>query len=50
VHHLDLKTAFLNGELVEDVYVAQPDGYAVKGKEKMVYKLNKGFVWPQTSS
>lgn len=32
VHHLDVKTTFLNGELVEDVYVAQPDGYAVKAR------------------
>jgi len=43
VHHLDVKTTFLNGELVEDVYVAQPDGYAVKGKEKLVYKLSKAL-------
>jgi len=42
VHHLDVKTAFLNGDLVE-VYVAQPDGYAVKGKEQMVYKLSKAL-------
>jgi len=43
VHHLDVKTAFLNGDLVEDVYVSQPDGYAVKGKEKLVYKLSKAL-------
>jgi len=43
VHHLDVKTAFLNGELVEDVYVAQPEGYAVKGKEQLVYKLSKAL-------
>jgi len=43
VHHLDVKTAFLNGDLIEDVYVAQPDGYAVKGKEHMVYKISKAL-------
>ena len=43
VHHLDVKTAFLNGDLVEDVYVSQPDGYAVRGKEQMVYKLSKAL-------
>lgn len=41
VHHLDVKTAFLNGEIKEDVYVAQPEVYVQKGKEHMVYKLVK---------
>jgi hypothetical protein len=43
VHHLDVKTAFLNGELVEDVYVSQPEGYVVKGKENLVLKLTKAL-------
>ncbi|KAM0001541.1 putative RNA-directed DNA polymerase [Helianthus debilis subsp. tardiflorus] len=43
VHHLDVKSAFLNGELSEEVYVSQPDGFVIKGKENNVYKLNKAL-------
>lgn len=43
VHHLDVKTAFLNGEISEDVYVTQPEGFEKKGKENMVYKLLKAL-------
>lgn len=35
VHHLDVKSVFLNGELKEDVYVAQPEGFTVKDKEHL---------------
>lgn len=43
VHHLDVKTAFLHGDLKEDVYVAQPEGFIVKGSEGKVYKLKKAL-------
>jgi hypothetical protein len=43
VHHLDVKTAFLNGELIEDVYVSQPEGFVKKGDEQMVLKLSKAL-------
>jgi hypothetical protein len=43
VHHLDVKSAFLNGELVEDVFVSQPEGYVKKGKEHLVLKLSKAL-------
>jgi hypothetical protein len=41
-HHLDVKCAFLNGEL-EEVYVRQLEGYMQKGKETMVLKLSKAL-------
>ena len=43
IHHLDVKTAFLHGELKEVVYVKQPEGFEVEGSESKVYKLNKAL-------
>ena len=36
VHHQDVKSAFLNGELVETVFIRQPLGFTVKGAEHRV--------------
>ncbi|KAJ9675422.1 hypothetical protein PVL29_024372 [Vitis rotundifolia] len=41
LHQMDVKTAFLNGDLDEDVYMEQPIGFAEAGKEDLVCKLNK---------
>ena len=43
LHQMDVTTAFLNGELKEEVYMKQPEGYVVKGKEGLVCKLKKSI-------
>nr|GEZ77344.1 retrovirus-related Pol polyprotein from transposon TNT 1-94 [Tanacetum cinerariifolium] len=43
IHHLDVKTTFLHGELKEEVYVTQHKGFEKPGEEKKVYKLAKSL-------
>jgi hypothetical protein len=43
VHHMDVKTTFLNGELQEEVFVEQPPGFAKEGEEHKVLKLTKAL-------
>lgn len=43
VHHLDVKLAFLNGDLQKIVYVSQPEGFVKEGKEHLVSQLIKAL-------
>ncbi|KAL3609017.1 hypothetical protein D5086_000037 [Populus alba] len=48
ISQLDVKSAFLHGELSEDDYVEQPKGYEKKGSEHLVYKLHKALEFDMT--
>jgi hypothetical protein len=43
LHQMDVKTAFLNGDLYENVYMAQPKGFVVEGKENIECHLKKSI-------
>ena len=40
---VDVKTAFLYGKLDEELYMLQPQGFLEKGKEKLVWRLNRAI-------
>ena len=43
IHQMDVVTAFLNGELEEEIYMEQPDAYIEPGKEHLVCRLKKSL-------
>ena len=43
LYQMDVKTAFLNGELDEEIYMDQPIGFVTKGQEHKVCKLKRSI-------
>ncbi|GKB45826.1 retrovirus-related pol polyprotein from transposon TNT 1-94 [Tanacetum coccineum] len=43
IYQMDVKTTFLNGELKEEVYVSQPEGFVDHDNPSHVYKLKKAL-------
>jgi hypothetical protein len=43
IHQMDVKTILLNGELEEEIYMTQSDGFVVKGQDNKVCKLQKSL-------
>jgi hypothetical protein len=43
LHQMDVKSAFLNGDLKEDIFMTQPQGFEAKGQEHKVCKLVKAL-------
>jgi hypothetical protein len=43
VYHMDVKSSFLNGELEEEVYIEQPEGFQLSENTNYVCKLKKAL-------
>ena len=43
IHQMDVKTTFLNGDLDEEIYMEQPEGFIVPDQEKKVCRLVKSL-------
>ncbi|GJR21519.1 retrovirus-related pol polyprotein from transposon TNT 1-94 [Tanacetum coccineum] len=43
IYQMDVKMAFLNGELKEEVYISQPEGFVDQDNPSHVYKLKKAL-------
>ena len=43
IQQMDIKSAYLNGVVAEEIYMHQPKGYKEPGKEHLLAKLNKGL-------
>ena len=43
LHQMNVKTTFFNGDLYENVYMAQPKGFVVEEKERMGCRLQKSI-------
>ena len=43
IHQMDVKTSFLNGDLDEEIYMEQPEGFIVLGQEGKFCRLVKSL-------
>ena len=43
IHQMDVKTVFLNGDLEEEIYMYQPEGFVESGQKSKACKLTKSL-------
>ena len=46
---MDVKTTFLQEDLEEEIYMKQPEGFMVKGKKELVFRLKKSLYGSKQS-
>jgi hypothetical protein len=47
---MDVKSAFLNGDLQEEVYIEQSTSFVVAGKEHKGAQAMEGIIWASSSA
>jgi hypothetical protein len=43
IEQMDVKIEFIHGDIEEEIYMKQPEGFTMKGKEEMVRRLKKSL-------
>lgn len=43
IEQMDVQTTFLHGDLEDEIYMEQTEGFQIKGKENLICKLNKNL-------
>ena len=50
LEQLDVKMTFFHGDLNQEIYMMQPEGFIKHGKENLYYRLTNKLVWSKASS
>ena len=43
IEKMDVKTMFLHGDLKEEIYMKQPEGFVLKGKKELLCKMKRSI-------